>query len=84
MCKTAFTGGLLIDGTGAAAVKNSLVLVDDGKIVYAGPARGIPEDEARKLVVRGFFAELINKIPVEELRERLGDAIEARLVEAGQ
>ena len=46
-------------------------------------ARGIPEGEARKLVVRGFFAELINKIPVEALRERLGDAIEARLVKAG-
>jgi len=35
-------------------------------------------------VVRGFFAELINKIPVEELRERLGDAIEARLAESGK
>jgi Fe-S cluster assembly protein SufD len=46
-------------------------------------ARGIPEGEARRLVVRGFFAELINKIPVEELRERLGDAIEARLTKAG-
>jgi Fe-S cluster assembly protein SufD len=44
-------------------------------------ARGIPEFEARKLVVRGFFAELVNKIPVESLRERLGDAIEARLAE---
>lgn len=34
--KIAFVGGLLIDGTGAPAVKNSLVLVDEGKIVYAG------------------------------------------------
>ena len=34
-------------------------------------------------MVRGFFAELLNKIPVEELRERLGDAIEARLAKAG-
>ena len=34
-------------------------------------------------MVRGFFAELLNKIPVEALRERLGDAIEARLQEAG-
>jgi Fe-S cluster assembly protein SufD len=34
-------------------------------------------------VVRGFFAELLNKIPVEELRERLGDSIEARLGKAG-
>lgn len=55
---------------------------DDEQLFYL-MARGIPEGEARKLVVRGFFAELINKIPVEELRERLGDAIEARLAEAG-
>lgn len=55
---------------------------DDEQLFYL-MARGIPEGEARKLVVRGFFAELINKIPVEELRVRLGDAIEARLVEAG-
>ena len=46
-------------------------------------ARGIPEGEARKLVVRGFFAELLNKVPIEDLRERLGDAIEARLTKAG-
>ena len=46
-------------------------------------SRGIREDEARKLVVRGFFAELLGKIPVEDLRDRLGVAIEARLAEAG-
>ena len=55
---------------------------DDEQLFYL-MARGIPEEEARKLVVRGFFAELIGKIPVAELRERLGDAIEARLVQAG-
>jgi Fe-S cluster assembly protein SufD len=53
---------------------------DDEQLFYL-MARGIPEFEARKLVVRGFFAELINKIPVESLRERLGDVIEARLAE---
>ncbi|GAA2646327.1 Fe-S cluster assembly protein SufD [Paractinoplanes durhamensis] len=53
---------------------------DDEQLFYL-MARGIPEGEARKLVVRGFFAELLNKIPVEELRERLGDAVEARLAE---
>ncbi len=55
---------------------------DDEQLFYL-MARGIPEAEARRLVVRGFFAELIDKIPVEELRERLGDAIEARLVDSG-
>ena len=44
MCKTAFTGGLLIDGTGAPAVENSLVLIDGDKLAYAGPAKNIPED----------------------------------------
>jgi Fe-S cluster assembly protein SufD len=51
---------------------------DDEQLFYL-MARGIPEVEARKLVVRGFFAELLAKIPVEELQHRLGDAIERRL-----
>ncbi|MEV6811047.1 Fe-S cluster assembly protein SufD [Micromonospora sp. NPDC051296] len=55
---------------------------DDEQLFYL-QARGIPEAEARRLVVRGFFAELLNKIPVEELRDRLGEAIEARLTKAG-
>ncbi|HYN97816.1 MAG TPA: Fe-S cluster assembly protein SufD [Pilimelia sp.] len=55
---------------------------DDEQLFYL-MARGIPQAEARRLVVRGFFAELLNKIPAEELRTRLGDAIEARLAKAG-
>jgi Fe-S cluster assembly protein SufD len=88
---------LLTDGARADSVPN--LEIETGEIAGAGHAsatgrfddeqlfylmaRGIPENEARRLVVRGFFAELINKIPVEELRERLGDAIEARLLKAG-
>ena len=34
--KMAFVGGLLIDGTGREPIENSLVLVDNQKIVYAG------------------------------------------------
>ncbi|MEU7804731.1 Fe-S cluster assembly protein SufD [Micromonospora arborensis] len=88
---------LLTDGARADSVPN--LEIETGEIAGAGHAsatgrfddeqlfylmaRGIPESEARRLVVRGFFAELINKIPVESLRERLGDAIEARLAKAG-
>lgn len=36
MSKIAFIGGLLIDGNGGTPVKDSLVLVEDKKIVYAG------------------------------------------------
>ena len=44
MSKYAFTGGLLIDGTGAAPVEQSLVLVEDDKITYAGAAKEVPAD----------------------------------------
>lgn len=68
-----------ISGAGHASATGRF---DDEQLFYL-MARGIPESEARRLVVRGFFAELINKIPVESLRESLGDAIEARLTKAG-
>ncbi|WP_144121340.1 Fe-S cluster assembly protein SufD [Catellatospora sichuanensis] len=88
---------LLSDGARADSVPN--LEIETGEIVGAGHAsatgrfddeqlfylmaRGIPEAEARKLVVRGFFAELLGKIPAEDLRERLGAAIEERLEKAG-
>jgi Fe-S cluster assembly protein SufD len=86
---------ILTDGARADSIPN--LEIETGEVVGAGHAsatgrfddeqlfylmsRGIPESEARRLVVRGFFVELVNKIPVEELRERLGDVIEARLAE---
>ena len=39
---TVISNGQLIDGTGAAAVPDGLVLVTDGRIAYAGPAAGAP------------------------------------------
>jgi Fe-S cluster assembly protein SufD len=42
-------------------------------------ARGIPEPEARRLVIRGFFGELIEQISVPEVRERVAAAIEEEL-----
>jgi imidazolonepropionase-like amidohydrolase len=44
--KLALKGGTLIDGTGKDPVQDSLVLIDDKKIVYAGPAQEVaPEYE---------------------------------------
>jgi Fe-S cluster assembly protein SufD len=51
---------------------------DDEQLFYLR-ARGIPEDQARRLVVRGFFGEIIAKIAVPDIRERLTDAIEHEL-----
>ncbi|MEU7427343.1 Fe-S cluster assembly protein SufD [Streptomyces sp. NPDC040750] len=51
---------------------------DDEQLFYL-MARGIPEHEARRLVVRGFFAELLQQIGVADIEERLLAKIEDEL-----
>jgi Fe-S cluster assembly protein SufD len=51
---------------------------DDEQLFYL-QARGIPEDEARRLVVRGFFAELVQQIGLPDVQERLLERIDAEL-----
>ncbi|MER6029181.1 Fe-S cluster assembly protein SufD [Streptomyces sp. NPDC001851] len=51
---------------------------DDEQLFYL-MARGIPEHEARRLVVRGFFAELVQQIGVTDIEERLLAKIEEEL-----
>ncbi|OBF55995.1 Fe-S cluster assembly protein SufD [Mycobacterium sp. 852002-50816_SCH5313054-b] len=84
---------VLTDGARADSVPN--LEIETGEIVGAGHAsatgrfddeqlfylrsRGIPEEQARRLVIRGFFGEIISKIAVPELRERLTAAIEHEL-----
>jgi Fe-S cluster assembly protein SufD len=55
---------------------------DDEQLFYL-QSRGITAEDARRLVVRGFFAELLAKIGVPAVSERLATAIEARLAKAG-
>lgn len=47
-------------------------------------SRGITEDEARRLVVRGFFAELVERIPLADYRDRLVTTVDERLLAAGR
>ncbi|MFG2952787.1 Fe-S cluster assembly protein SufD [Streptomyces sp. NPDC048291] len=51
---------------------------DDEQLFYL-MARGIPQHEARRLVVRGFFAELVQQIGVADIEERLLAKIEEEL-----
>ena len=64
-----------IEGAGHASATGRF---DDEQLFYL-KSRGIPEHEARRLVVRGFFAELINQIGVESVQEKLMEAIEKEL-----
>jgi Fe-S cluster assembly protein SufD len=84
---------VLTDGARADSVPN--LEIETGEVAGAGHAsatgrfddeqlfylrsRGISEDEARRLVVRGFFAEILGRIPVPGLVERLMTAVEGRL-----
>jgi Fe-S cluster assembly protein SufD len=68
-----------IEGAGHASATGRF---DDEQLFYL-QARGIPEDTARRLVVRGFFQEILTKIDVPEVRERLEAAIEAELEVVG-
>jgi len=54
---------------------------DDEQLFYL-QSRGIPADVARRMVVRGFFAEVIEAIGVPDLQERLMSTIEAELERA--
>jgi len=54
---------------------------DDEQLFYL-MARGITEDDARRLVIRGFFAEIIERIGVVEVRDRLLAAVEAELADS--
>lgn len=55
---------------------------DDEQLFYL-QARGIPYDQARRLVVRGFFGEVLQKIPAGEVRERLEAAVDEELAAVG-
>jgi Fe-S cluster assembly protein SufD len=88
---------VLSDGARADSVPN--LEIETGEVVGAGHAsatarfddeqlfylmsRGIAAEQARRLVVRGFFVELLNRVPVVALRDRLSAAIESRLTRAG-
>ncbi len=84
---------VLTNGTRVDSVPNLEILT--GEVVGAGHAsasgrledhhlfylmtRGIPHDKARRLVIRGFFGELISQIEVPALHDRITAAVETEL-----
>ncbi|HEY7279124.1 MAG TPA: Fe-S cluster assembly protein SufD [Trebonia sp.] len=64
-----------IVGAGHASTSGRL---EDEHIFYLR-SRGIPLEEARRLVLRGFFGELVARIGIPELEERITAAIEEEL-----
>jgi Fe-S cluster assembly protein SufD len=55
--------------------------VDREQLFYL-MARGLPRHEAERLIVRGFFQDVLDRIELEPVREALGEALEARIPQA--
>ena len=84
---------MLSDGARADSVPN--LEIETGDIVGAGHAsttgrfddeqlfylesRGIPAAEAKRLVIRGFFLEILSKIGIETIEERIMNRIDQEL-----
>jgi Fe-S cluster assembly protein SufD len=52
--------------------------VDEEMIFYL-QSRGLSHDEAERLIVEGFFAPLLERVPIEAVRERLWAAVQRKL-----
>ena len=55
--------------------------VDRDQLFYL-MARGLSRAEAERLIVRGFFQDVLDRIELEPVREALADALEARIPSA--
>jgi len=55
--------------------------VDREQLFYL-MARGLSRAEAERLIVRGFFQDVLDRVELEPVREALGNALEARIPEA--
>ena len=68
-----------IEGAGHASASGRF---DDEQLFYL-MARGIGDSEAKKLVVRGFLNEVVQKIGIAEVEQRLIETIEQELEKVG-
>lgn len=84
---------VLTGGARADAIPN--LEIQTGEIVGAGHAatvgrfddehmfylmsRGISDDVARRLIIRGFFSDVIRRVPIESIRSSLEDVVEREL-----
>ena len=55
--------------------------VDRDQLFYA-MARGLSRGDAERLIVRGFFQDVLDRIDLEPVREALAEALEARIPQA--
>ena len=55
--------------------------VDREQLFYC-MARGLTRADAERLIVRGFFQDVLDRIDLEPVRQALAEALEARIPES--
>jgi Fe-S cluster assembly protein SufD len=83
------------DGKGARPQYQALELANDVRCTHAATvgrvdredlfylmSRGLTRQEAERLIVRGFFQEILDRIELEPVREAVTAALEARIPQA--
>lgn len=84
---------ILSEGAKADSIPNLEIMANDLRCTHGSAtsrlneehlfylmSRGLTRAEAVRMVVEGFFAELLDRVPLERLRGRLQQDIEARMV----
>ena len=66
---------LKIDANDVKASHGATVGQIDEEHLFYLMARGLSRQEAEKLIVEGFFEPVINKVPSEELKEKIRELV---------
>ena len=70
--------GLDIDTNEVKATHSASVAQIDEEQIFYLEARGLPKDEAKKLIVIGFFEPVLSRIPIEFAREGAKFTVEGK------
>lgn len=74
--------GLEIEANDVRCTHASATGKIEEELIFYLMARGIPRDEAQKLIVDGFFVPVLDRIPFESVRDRMMAYVERKLLGA--
>ena len=74
--------GLEIDANDVRCTHGATISPVNRDELFYAMARGISRGEAERLIVRGFFTDVLNRIELEPVREAVTEALEARIPKA--
>jgi Fe-S cluster assembly protein SufD len=70
--------GLEIEADDVRCTHGATVSQLDPEEMFYVSSRGLPREQTQRLIVQGFFAPVIKRIPLASVRERLTDEIEKK------